>query len=291
MPFHIDTLTLKTFVAVAETESFSRAGEIIGRSQSAVSLQIKKLEEGLKAPLFERTSRDVTLTEQGEIFLGYARRIIALQWEAFSRLNEPEVHGEITFGVPEDFATHYLPDILSSFSKHHPHVQLHVVCDLTLNLLQEFEKGHLDIALLKRDPERVKGGTKVWREPLVWAAAEHYQMKDPIPLVLSPQPCIYRARAIAALDRVRKPWQIAYSSPSLAGTIAAVKSGLGVTVLPANMVPEGIAPLKNQIKLPKLADSEVALMHRDNLSEAGKVLADHIIRSLEKTINFKSRQE
>lgn len=283
MPFYVDTLILKTFVAVAETGSFSRAGEVVGRSQSAVSLQIKKLEEGLRATLFERTSRNVALTEQGELFLGYARRMIELQWEAFSRLNEPEIHGEITIGVPEDFATHYLPDILASFAKHHPHVQLHVVCDLTLNLLQEFQKGHLDIALLKRDPERVKGGTKVWREPLIWAAAEHYQPKDPIPLVLSPQPCIYRARAIAALDRVKKPWQIAYSSPSLAGTIAAVKGGLGVTILPANMVPEGIAPLKNQIKLPKLADSEIALMRRENISEAGMVLVTHIISSLEKT--------
>lgn len=289
MPFHIDTLLLKSFIATAETKSFSKAAEIVGRSQSAVSLQIKKLETGLKAPLFERTSREVMLTEQGEIFLGYARRIIELQWEAFSRLTEPEVRGEITFGVPEDFATHYLPEILAGFAKHHPQVQLHVVCDLTLNLLREFQKGRLDIALLKRDPERVKGGTKVWREPLVWAAAEHYQIKSPIPLVLSPQPCIYRARAIAALDRVSKPWQIAYSSPSLAGTIAAVRGGLGVTVLPANMIPQGIMPLSGQTKLPKLVDSEVALMRRDNLSEAGKVLAAHITRSLEQTITHEKK--
>jgi DNA-binding transcriptional LysR family regulator len=285
MALQLDTLLLKSFIAVAETGSFSRAGEIIGRSQSAVSLQIKKLEETLKTTLFQRTSRDVTLSEQGEIFLGYARRIIDLQKEAFARLNEPDIRGEITFGVPEDFATHYLSDILASFTKYHPHVQLHVVCDLTLNLLKAFEKGDLDIALLKRDPARVKGGTKVWREPLIWAAAQGYEPKTPIPLVLSPQPCIYRARAIAALDRVRKPWQIAYSSPSLAGTIAAVKGGLGVTVLPANMLPDGITPLKGASKLPKLADSEIALMHNDNLSDAGQVLATHITRSLE-TANY-----
>ena len=281
MPFFLDTLLLKTFIAVAEKGSFSRAADIVGRSQSAVSLQIKKLEETLNAPLFERTSREVSLTEQGEIFLGYAHRIIDLQWEAYTRLNEPDIRGEITFGVPEDFATHYLPGILASFAKHHPHVQLHVTCDLTLNLLRDFQKGSLDIVLLKRDPERVKGGTKVWREPLVWAAAEHYRLKSPIPLVLSPKPCIYRGRAIAALDRVRKPWQIAYTSPSLAGTIAAVKGGLGVTVLPANMVPEGLVPLEGAARLPRLADSEIALMRRENLSEAGKILATHITRSLE----------
>lgn len=286
MPFHIDTLLLKSFVAVAETGSFSRAADIVGRSQSAVSLQIKKLEEGLKCQLFDRDSREVKLTDQGEIFLGYARRIIELQWEAFSRLNEPDIRGEITLGTPEDFATHYLPGILASFTKHHPHVQLHVMCDLTLNLVQQFQKGKLDIMLFKRDPERVKGGTKVWREPLIWAAAEHYQLKSPLPLVLSPQPCIYRARALAALDRTRKSWQIAYTSPSLAGTIAAVKAGLGITVLPANMVPQGLAPLKSSsVKLPHLPDSEIALIKRDDISKAGKMLAAHIIASLEQHVS------
>ena len=289
MPFNLDTLLLKSFAAIAETGSFSRAAEIVGRSQSAVSLQIKKLEEGLNCQLFDRSNRDIALTDQGEVFLGYARRMIELRWEAFSRLNEPEVRGEITFGVPEDFATHYLPDILASFAKHHRHVQLHVTCDLTLNLMKAFQKRDLDIILVKRDPKSVKGGTKVWREPLVWVAAEYYQMKEPIPLVLSPQPCIYRARALGALDRMRKPWQIAYTSPSLAGTIAAVKAGLGVTVLPANMVPEGLTPLKRAMKLPQLANSEIALFKRDQLSPAGKALTAHITKSLEQNIRYEKK--
>jgi len=289
MPFNIDTLLLRSFIAIAETGSFSRAAEIVGRSQSAVSLQIKKLEDGLKCKLFNRRNRDIALTDQGEIFLGYARRLIELQCEAFSRLNEPDVQGEITFGVPEDFATHYLSDILASFAKHHPHVQLHVTCDLTLNLMQGFQKGDLEIVLVKRDPESVKGGTKVWREPLIWAAAQHYHMKDPIPLILSPQPCIYRARALSALDRMRKPWQIAYTSPSLAGTIAAVKAGLGVTVLPANMVPQGLVPLRGSFKLPPLADSEIAVFKQERLSPAGKILATHITKSLEQNIYYEKK--
>ena len=289
MPFNLDTLLLKSFAAIAETGSFSRAAEIVGRSQSAVSLQIKKLEEGLNCQLFDRSNRDIALTDQGEVFLGYARRMIELRWEAFSRLNEPEVRGEITFGVPEDFATHYLPDILASFAKHHRHVQLHVTCDLTLNLMKAFQKRDLDIILVKRDPKSVKGGTKVWKEPLVWVAAEYYQMKEPIPLVLSPQPCIYRARALGALDRMRKPWQIVYTSPSLAGTIAAVKAGLGVTVLPANMVPEGLTPLKRAMKLPQLANSEIALFKRDQLSPAGKALTAHITKSLEQNIRYEKK--
>lgn len=281
MPFVIDTLLLKTFIAVAETGSFSEAADIVGRSQSAVSLQIKKLEEGLGHLLFERSNRKAGLTEQGEVFLGYARRIMELHWEAYSRLNEPDVRGELTLGTPEDFASSYLPKILLAFAKQHPHVQLKVECDFTLNLLAGFKKGLFDIVLVKRDPEKVKGGIKVWREPLVWVAAEHYQPRQPVELILAPQPCIYRARALAALDRVRKTWTIAYTSPSLGGRVEAVRAGLGLTVLPSAMIPQGLSPLRSNFKLPTLADSEIALLKKDGLSAAGRVLAGHITASLE----------
>lgn len=281
MPFHLDSLQLKSFVSIAETGTFSQAAESVGRTQSALSLQIKKLEEAVGCTLFARSSRSVKLTEQGEVFLGYAKQILALQWEAFSRLKEPDVEGEIRLGTPEDFATHYLPEVLAVFRKHHPRVQLNVECDLTLNLIAGFEREEFDVILVKRDPGRVKGGSKVWREPLVWAAADHYQPEKPLSLVLSPQPCIYRTRALAALDRAKKPWHISYTSPSLAGTIAAVKAGLGITVLPANMLPTGIHPIRKEMKLPELADAEIALMKRDNLSRAGEMLAEHIVHSME----------
>ena len=281
MPFQLDTISLKSFIAIAETGTFSHAANIVGRTQSALSLQIKKLEESLGCELFIRTSRKVTLTEQGEMFLGYAKRIVQLQWEVYSRLKEPDVEGEIRLGTPEDFATHYLPDVLSSFRQHHPRVQLNVSCDLTLNLIDGFRRGDYDVILIKRDPKATKGGTKVWREPLVWVAADHYKPEKPLSLVLSPQPCIYRARALAALDKAKKPWRISYTSPSLAGTIAAVKAGLGITVLPANMLPNGIHPIRKEIKLPELADAEIALMKRDDLSKASEMLAQHIIHSLE----------
>lgn len=281
MTFHTDTLTLKSFVTIAETGTFSRAAQAVGRTQSALSLQIKKLEENLGCKLFERSARKVKLTDQGEIFLGYARRIIQLQWEAFSRLKEPDIEGDIRLGTPEDFATHYLPNVLSTFREHHPRVKLNVSCDLTLNLIRGFQSGQYDVILIKRDPKAAKGGTKVWREPLVWAASDHHQPEEPLSLVLSPQPCIYRARALAALDKARKPWRIGYTSPSLAGTIAAVKAGLGITVLPANMLPGGIHPIRKELALPALADAEIALMKRDDLSKASAMLAEHIVARLE----------
>lgn len=278
MPFHFDTLLLKSFISIAETGNFSHAADAVGRTQSALSLQIKKLEEGLGCQLFDRSSRRVKLTEQGKIFIGYAKSIIALQWEAYSRLKEPDVEGEIRIGTPEDFATHYLPEVLSTFRQHHPRVQLNVSCDLTLNLIEGFRRGDYDLVLVKRDPKAAKGGTKVWREPLVWAASDRYKTEASLSLVLSPQPCIYRSRALAALDKAKKPWRISYTSPSLAGTIAAVKAGLGITVLPANMLPSGIHPLR---KLPELADAEIALMKRKDLSKASEMLVEHIVHSLE----------
>ena len=280
MPFHIDTFQLKSFIAIAETGTFSKAADSVGRTQSALSLQIKKLEDVLGCQLFERAARHVTLTAQGEIFIGYAKQMLSLQREAFSRLKEPDVAGEIRFGTPEDFATYYLPDALASFRHHHPRIQLKVECDLTLNLMKGFERGDFDFILVKRDPQTVKGGSKVWREPLVWAAADYYRSENPLSLVLSPQPCIYRARALAALDRAKKPWHISYTSPSLAGTLAAVKAGLGITVLPANMQPHGIRPIHKELKLPELADAEIALMKRDDLPKAAAMLAKHIVESL-----------
>jgi DNA-binding transcriptional LysR family regulator len=281
MPFFVDTLQLKSFVAIAETGTFGQAAAAVNRTQSALSLQIKKLEEQLGCDLFDRTNRRVSLTPQGEIFLGYAKRMIQLQWEAFSRLREPDVEGEIRFGTPEDFATHYLPDVLASFRQHHPRVQLNVACDLTLNLIDGFLRGEYDVILAKRDPQRVKGGTKVWREPLVWAGADGYQPEERLSLVLSPQPCIYRARALAALDRAKRSWHISYTSPSLAGTLAAVKAGLGITVLPAHMIPAGVHPIRKETKLPHLADSEVALMKKDEISKVAEIFAEHVVQSLE----------
>jgi DNA-binding transcriptional LysR family regulator len=278
MPFHFDTSLLESFISVAETGNFSRAGEIVGRTQSALSLRIKKLEARLGCPLFDRSARRVKLTEQGEIFIGYAQNILQLQREAYSRLKEPDVEGEIRLGTPEDFATHYLPDVLSSFRQQHPRVQLNVSCDLTLNLISGFRRGDYDLILVKRDPKAATGGTKVWREPLVWAAADHHKQETPLSLVLSPAPCIYRARALAALDKSKTQWRISYTSPSLAGTIAAVKAGLGITVLPANMLPAGIHPIW---ALPELSDAEVALMKRAELSKASERLAEHIGHSLE----------
>ena len=275
MPFFVDTLQLKSFVAIAETGTFGRAAATVNRTRLASACRSRDWKSSSAASCSNGQAARSTLTPQGEIFLGYAKRMIQLQWEAFSRLREPEVEGEVRFGTPEDFATHYLPDVLASFRKHHPRVQLNVACDLTLNLIDGFHRGEHDVILVKRDPQRVKGGTKVWREPLVWAAADGYQPAERLSLVLSPQPCIYRARALSALDRAKRSWHISYTSPSLAGTLAAVKAGLGLTVLPATHDSRWYSPdpERNEVTTPRRCRSRTdekrrAVENRRNVCRA-----------------------
>ncbi|EGF91409.1 bacterial regulatory helix-turn-helix protein, lysR family protein [Asticcacaulis biprosthecium C19] len=288
LPFDTDSQSLKAFLALAETLNFTRAAQKIGRSQSALSMQIRRLEDSVGRPLFYRTQRLVKLTHDGEVFLGYARSILDLHREAHSRLHEPEVEGEIRVGTPEDFATHYLPEVLAAFRALHPRVLLNISCDLTLNLVKAFETGQHDIVLVKRDPQTVDGGVRVWREPLVWVTGERNSEKVTsdkdlaLTLALSPPPCIYRARALAALARHGRAWRIGYTSPSLTGTLAAVRSGLGISVLPANMIPKGVKVADEALGLPDLADAEIAMLTADGLGPAGAMLARHIIDSLDR---------
>jgi DNA-binding transcriptional LysR family regulator len=281
-PFDLDLL--RSFVAIVDCGGFTRAAERLGRTQSTVSLQVKRLEDGLGRRLFNRDSREVALTAEGEALLAYARRLLDLASEACVRLMEPEVGGLVRLGTPEDFATVHLPDVLWRFSRAHPQVALEVRCDFTLNLLDGFARGEYDLILCKRERQGAGGGIRVWREPLVWAASERVSLDPagPVPLVLGPHPDIYRRRALEALEVIGRPWRIAYTSPSLAGVQAAVRAGLGVTILPKEMVSAGFHIVGDEHGLPELADTEIALYRAPGtLSRAAELLAEHITRSLE----------
>jgi DNA-binding transcriptional LysR family regulator len=294
-PFDLDLL--RTFVAIADNGGFTRAAERVGRTQSTVSLQIKKLEEGLGCRVFEREGGgrggEPRATPEGEILLNYARQILHLSDQARSRIMEPGVEGTVRLGTPEDFATVHLPEILARFARAHPRVALEVNCDFTVNLLDGFGKGLYDLVLFKREPQGragqvhagPAGGVEVWREVLVWAASPRLVVGDgePLPLVLAPTPDVYRKRALAALDSAGRPWRIVYTSPSLAGLQAAVGAGLGMTVLPKGMVPSGLVILGgDEHALPKLPDTEMVLYRAPGaLSRPAELLAEHIVHSLE----------
>jgi DNA-binding transcriptional LysR family regulator len=279
----LDIDQVRAFCAVAEAGSFTRAADRLHRTQSAVSLQVGKLERQLGRRLFERDARRVRLTVEGEELLGDCRRLLALNDTLLARLEEPELSGVVRLGAPEDFATTHLPQALSAFAHAHPRVSLEVSCDLTLNLSERFNAGELDLALLKRAPMGPSAGVRVWREPLVWVAAPgwRHEHDQPVPLVAAPRPCVYRERAIRALERAGKPWRLAYASPSLAGALAALRAELGVAILPQAMAPADLDILGPSRGWPALDDTEIALMRAANLSRPAERLAQAIMRALD----------
>lgn len=279
-----DALTLECFLAVADTGSFTRAAEKVGRTQSAVSQQMAKLEAQLSKELFVR-GKKFTLTPDGEILLGYAKQIIKLQREAIDRFREPELEGEVRFGLPEDFASVFLSDVLTEFSRLHPRILLNIECDLTLNLFERFKKKEFDLVLVKMSrPEDFPNGINVWSENLEWVGNKDFfdQAGDhPIPLVLSPQPCVYRSRAINSLEKSKKKWRIVFSSHSFASTVSAVKAELGVTVFPRNMVPAGLDIIGKHKSAPSLEDTHISLLKHDNKNIAIRSFEDFVISSLQ----------
>lgn len=282
---NLDLDLIRTFVTVVEAQNFTKAGHRLGRSQSAVSLQVRRLEDQLAVTLLSRDPRHVVLTEEGEIFLPQARRLLRVNDEILAEVRGDNIEGEVRLGAPEDFATVHLPEILGQFARRHPKVALTVTCDLTLHLLDKLRDGQLDIALVKREPLGPDQGVRVWREPLVWVAADQSPLEASaaVPLVLAPSPCVYRRRAIAALDHAGRPWRCAYTSPSLAGQHAALRAGLGMTVLPLDMAPPDLEILGEADGLPRLPDAEIALLRaRTAIPPAAEKLAEYVLTALDR---------
>jgi DNA-binding transcriptional LysR family regulator len=279
----LDISTLTSFYVLAETGNFTSAAEKVHISQSAVSQQIAKLEKQLGTQLIVR-GKKVKLTEAGEKLLSYARQIISLQQEAIDYFKTPELKGEVKFGLPEDFATVFLAEVLAEYTLQHPLITINVECDLTLNLMSRFKKNEFDLVLVKMaNQEDFPHGHEIWQEKLVWVANKSYKrsnLKDQhLPLVLAPKPCVYRARATGALDEARVPWQIRYVSPSHIGCLAAVKAGLGITVLPQNMVPNDLSVIKSSA-LPDLENTHISLLMKKDVKSAVASFADYVIEHL-----------
>lgn len=277
---NLDTVTLQCFLAAAETGSFSKAAERVGRTQSAISQQIAKLEMMLGKKLLVR-GKAFSLTPEGEIFLSYARQIYALHHQALARFKEPDVEGEVRFGLPENFASIFLSEVLAEFSRIHPQILLNIECDLTLNLFDRFKNKEFDLVLVKMNsPEDFPNGLDVWTEPLKWVGDNNLvDVRKPLPLVLSPKPCVYRAAAIKALENYGLEWRLVFSSPSFAGTIAAVRAGIGITVMPYTMIPNDLQAINNN-RLPILENTHVSLLKHRADNPAINTLERFVLRIL-----------
>ncbi len=256
---NLDLDLLRAFVAVAETGSFTRAAGRLGRVQSAVSMQVKRLEETAGQRLFDRSRRRVALSPDGEVLLGYARRMLALNQAALSDLGQTAIEGGLRLGTA-DTAAHFLPRILARFARSYPRVRLEVLCDRSWHLLDALDAGEIDLALVTQQGAR-SGGRILRREPLVWAAAAGQSVPDtePLPLAVFAPGCAYRAAAMDALDAAGRAWRIAYSSTSLAGVQAAVLTGLAVGLLPQSTLLKGMIVLGEAEGLPPLPGYGITL--------------------------------
>lgn len=272
---------LRAFVAVVETGSFTRSAVLLGRTQPAISLQMRRLEDQLGCTLLIRAGKSVTPTTDGASFLSQARKLLRLNDEIVSTMGDGDLEGEVRFGAPEDIATMHLPRILGAFARSHPRIKLAVTCDYTANLLDQMSRGLLDLALIKREPVGPDLGVRVWREPLVWVALDASILEvSPLPLITAPAPDIYRKRALGALEAAGLPFRASFTSPSLSGQMAALRAGLGVGVLPAAMAPRDLTVLHDP--LPPLTDSEIALVSARGIGGPADLLAQEVLQALER---------
>lgn len=274
----LDLELLRSFVSVVDAGGFTRAGERVHRTQSTVSQQIKRLEDDLGQQLLNRAGKDVTPTEAGERLLSYARRLLALAEEARDVVARPGQDGAIRLGIPEDFAAYRLPRLLGSFSRARPGLRLDVRADQSLNLRRDLERGDLDLALLKREAGG-QGAIAVWPERVYWVNSKNHPCNvkaASVPLIFFPGGCLYRTRAIHAIEAAGRRWHMAYSSSNLAGIQAAVAAGLGLSILSDISIQAEHRKLTARDGFPPIDRTELALVAGPEASPATLRLADRL---------------
>lgn len=258
MARHLDLDLLRALVAIAESGSFSLAAVRLGRSQSAVSLQIKRLEEQLERPLLVRSQgRLEGVTEEGLLLLDYAHRLLRLNDEAIGCFAEPDLAGSLRLGLAEEVMERDLGSVVAEFHQAYPRVRLALECDLSARLAARVQSGELDLALIKRIGERPTAeGRSLWREPMVWAsgAGSGAMEERPLPLALFQEGCIFRVIAQAALTQAGIPWRLAFAGHSHTGIRHALQAGLAVSPLPLSLLGEGL--VRSSEGLPPLPEVE-----------------------------------
>jgi DNA-binding transcriptional LysR family regulator len=281
--FQIDWL--RAFVAVVDAGSLSGAAPLVHRSQSAVSMQIKKLETALGRPVLLRGPRHLEVTPAGAELLSYARRVLDLQAEAHAALFGPQLAGRVRLGVPDDYASAYLTPVLRSFSHRYQGVEIELTCEQSTSLIPRLARGELDLALISQDkPQR---GRFLFDEPLVWVGSPQFEVwrRDPLPIAVYEAASMARQATLAALATRRRGFHLVYHSPSLAGQLAAVESGLAVAVLTRCSVPAHLQILQNlpaEFELPPLDAMHVAVLRSkvSQRSRAVDAMYEQVVRTL-----------
>ena len=272
----LDPDLLRAFVAVVDQRSFTRAAAVLNRTQSAVSSQIKRLEDQVGQTLLDRSTTHVDVTPAGESLVGYARRILSLGEEAIQRLHEHEVEGSVRLGVMEDYGTIHMPGLLKSFALAYPAVEIQMETRLTSAMVERIGSD-FDIVIAMH-PVGERSGTLLGRERAIWVGSHHLDVNasEPLPLALYHSGCLFRKWALEALDRSGRAWRLAFISHSLAAVEAVAAQGLAVTVVKQGTRPSSLTVLGKADGLPKLPVAEIRLHTASPLSPAGRFLADHI---------------
>ncbi len=280
MPTDIDTDLLRAFLAVVDHDGFTSAARALGRTQSAVSMQVRRLEERTGRPLLARAGREMRLTAAGEVFIGYARRMLALNDEALATLETGSATGTVRLGVMDDYATRILPPLLAAFAAREPAVRLEVQTGLTSLLLERLGRS-LDLVLAMH-PAGLGRGLVLRQEASLWIGpTEAEPWRQPVlPLALAPPGCLHRAWALAALDGAGRRWRIVYESQSLGALEAAVAAGLAVGVGKAGTADGSLRRLGPAMGLPPLPDADITLHRTPGIVAPAARLAEHLAREL-----------
>jgi DNA-binding transcriptional LysR family regulator len=277
----LDPVLLQTFLAIAQTRSFTQAAARLGLRQSTVSQHIRKLEEEAGRRLFVRDTHSVTPTADGEAMIEFARGILAANERAERYFAGSQLRGRLRFGASEDFVASLLPAVLREFVRTHPLVEFELTVGMSGELNEKLERGELDLVCGKRRPGDDRGRV-VWRDRLVWVAGDGRRLDPsmPVPLILYSPPSIMREIALAALERSGRAWRIACTSGSLSGLRAAALAGLGVTVVPEGLIPAALVELPSGHGLPDLGSVEFVLLGAGKtLRGPAAELADAILAS------------
>lgn len=276
MPVQLDIDLLRCFSIVAETGTLSRAAERVGRSQAAVSMQMKRLEEVVGQTLLNRSGRGVSLTVHGERLLTHARRILRSHDDALAELSGRSLAGTLRFGCPDDYADAFLPPLLRSFAELNPQAFIEVVCASTPRLLGQLDRKGLDLALTSVSLE--PGRAVLRHEDIVWVGARDGggHASGPLRLALGDPDTLDHRAAIAALERIGRPYQLAYASGSLAGLLAVVRSGQAIAVLTRAAVPDDLAVLSNTGLPPLPTIGLTVRLDEQRASPITRAFAQHI---------------
>ena len=279
----LDVDQLRTFIAIAETGSFTRAAEVVHKTQSAVSMQMKRLEERIERPIFARDGRASKLTEDGQRLLDYARRIVNLNMETMAAFSDAALSGRVRLGVPDDYADRYLPEIVARFSRGYPAVELTVICEPSVDLLERIDANEIDLAIVT-NCESKRAAETFRRERLLWVTSNRHatHTEERVPLALGRPTCSWRRSAIERMESVGRPFRVLYSSSNAGAVAAAVLAGLAISVLPESGLRPGMRVLTAGDGFPELPGCRIGLVRNSHESSAlADALAEHIVSSLD----------